>query len=259
MRRRARLMRRSASQSSCRDSALGSKTLRLKTLTAETAVKDACFKDLTYRLAAQRLRALSLCLCAHIWCANAQLPDLRLRVTTECAWLREQQIILGHPQLHAALDEIHRVIEGISVMISTMSVLPSGLRPHADDQIQVLAPAIHSERHAQRQLHVNAMDGPVQLGLVDGLLHLVILHLDQVLHRPIRGELLQDRLTVPCDLTISSLDDKHVALQEGTANCQRKRRRQAVLRPLGRPVPTLDAHECALHYPHVAMPKDVHD
>merc|ERR1711976_346533 len=98
-----------------------------------------------------------------------------------------------------------------------MSVLPTGLRPHMDDEVHVLAPAVHRDPQVLGQLHVDAMDhGHVQHGLGDGLLQLVIARRDQARHGPIRRELLQDRLAIPRDLAILRLDDQHVAMQEGT-------------------------------------------
>merc|ERR1712187_704220 len=100
------------------NSCLETRSLRLETLSAKAAVKNAGLKDLSQCIRAQRLLALSLCLCTHMWRTSAQLSDPWLRVVAAWAWLREEKVLPRHPQLHAGLDEIHRVVQGIPIEVS---------------------------------------------------------------------------------------------------------------------------------------------
>mmetsp|Transcript_94039 Transcript_94039/g.237015 ORF Transcript_94039/g.237015 Transcript_94039/m.237015 type:complete len:277 (+) Transcript_94039:495-1325(+) len=202
------------------------------------------------------LLALGLCASTHLGRAIRECPLLGLRCVSIA--LREKQVLLGYPQVHATLDEVCRVIGGVAIEVPTMPILSALLRSHGDDEIQVLCPTVHSQPHPQRQLQLKTMDGPMSLRLVDWLGQLTIACCDEARHVPVRGEIPQDGQAVPRDLAIHGLDDQRVALQEWATERHSASGGPAILRPLGRPIPALNSDQQARHDPEVAVPEDVH-
>mmetsp|Transcript_52326 Transcript_52326/g.159015 ORF Transcript_52326/g.159015 Transcript_52326/m.159015 type:complete len:266 (-) Transcript_52326:306-1103(-) len=61
---------------------------------------------------------------------------------------REEQFRPGDAQVCPLLQHINSVVGGISIVIAAVAVLPTRLRAHRDQHIEVLAPAIHRHPHA---------------------------------------------------------------------------------------------------------------
>mmetsp|Transcript_36847 Transcript_36847/g.111367 ORF Transcript_36847/g.111367 Transcript_36847/m.111367 type:complete len:242 (+) Transcript_36847:444-1169(+) len=132
-----------------------------------------------------------------------------------------------------------------------MPVLPAGHRPHAEQHVHVVGPAVCGERHAQGQLGLDAAQSQSLETRVHVLPAVVVRGLDEPVHGERRGEGAEDRRPVPCDLTAPGLDNERVALQEGPADGNGLDHRRAARRAVG--VAALDMHAVAAHDPEIAL------